>query len=645
MDARRHAAVSAITIAYSRGATSSASLRARARDAARPARHDGEGRVRLLPLRPLPLPVVSGCRSNRAASRPRVPTLARRRDSTPRATRDRVTEQAAVLPASARVPGRRDRRRRRRALLPMRAVLGARDRCSAARSTCSTAPIGGWRVAQLSRGVSAALGGRVPRDRARHVRALRPAADGAAQVQHPDARADAARASSSKARSASSRRTRRGRACCSSPAISASGRSTRWCTRSCCSRCPCWRGRSTTRCCTICSKRMRGSTGNSRDLPAGRDPAGAARARREPGRGDPDRSAHPDAPTPSTWTSSTGRRRRRRRWRRWRCAPARRSFRCSRCRCPGGRFRMVYEHPVEPPPRRRSRCRSASSRSAAPTCSRCTCAAIRISGCGCTGGGATSSRRTSGRPACSRPRSDEEARSAARRRSRSRRPASRRPGAELAGRRGDGAAGAGGGARGIPRRRTGRSPRLPSVAPLFEEESPSAATGRSADRSRPRREIAAAARADGSTRSCCCRTPFGRPGSARRAGIAAALGLCAHGGARLLLTRASRAAARDAVHQSRYYRALVERPRHRRAATVRRASASGRRRARAARAAARARHRRRTRRSSASRRARRTARRSSGRRTDGGADRAAAASAARPACSSARAAIATRGVR
>ena len=48
--------------------------------------------------------------------------------------------------------------------------------------------------------------------------------------------------------------------------------------------------------------------------------------------------------------------------------------------------------------RRRSRRASASSRSAAPTCSRCTCGAIRSCGCGCTAAGATSSRRTSRSP-------------------------------------------------------------------------------------------------------------------------------------------------------------------------------------------------------------------------------------------------------
>jgi hypothetical protein len=55
---------------------------------------------------------------------------------------------------------------------------------------------------------------------------------------------------------------------------------------------------------------------------------------------------------------------------------------------PGGRYRFVYEHPVEPPaPMPRTRCWS--SRSAAPTCSRCTCAGIPSCGCGCTAAGAS----------------------------------------------------------------------------------------------------------------------------------------------------------------------------------------------------------------------------------------------------------------
>ena len=67
----------------------------------------------------------------------------------------------------------------------------------------------------------------------------------------------------------------------------------------------------------------------------------------------------------------------------------------------GGRYRMVYEHPVEPPPATTPRIRSASSRSGAPTCSRCTSAGIRSSGCGCTGGGATSGPEQPDRGRCS----------------------------------------------------------------------------------------------------------------------------------------------------------------------------------------------------------------------------------------------------
>ena len=55
---------------------------------------------------------------------------------------------------------------------------------------------------------------------------------------------------------------------------------------------------------------------------------------------------------------------------------------------PGGRFRMVYEHPVEPPPPD-DPTHCASSRSAAPTSSRSTFGATPSCGCGCTGVGAT----------------------------------------------------------------------------------------------------------------------------------------------------------------------------------------------------------------------------------------------------------------
>ena len=53
-----------------------------------------------------------------------------------------------------------------------------------------------------------------------------------------------------------------------------------------------------------------------------------------------------------------------------------------------GRYRLIYEHPVEPPSQD-SEERSASSRSDARTYWRCTSVAIRISGCGCTAAGVT----------------------------------------------------------------------------------------------------------------------------------------------------------------------------------------------------------------------------------------------------------------
>ena len=134
---------------------------------------------------------------------------------------------------------------------------------------------------------------------------------------------------------------------------------------------------------------VRTSTGNTRHLPARRDPPGAARARAEPGGRVPDRSAHADRPTPSTSISSTVRRRRRRRWRRSRCGRARPSSRCSRCRCRAAGSGWSTSTPVEPPAADDRAGDPRSSRSAAPTCSRCTCADIRSCGCGCTAAGAT----------------------------------------------------------------------------------------------------------------------------------------------------------------------------------------------------------------------------------------------------------------
>ncbi len=62
----------------------------------------------------------------------------------------------------------------------------------------------------------------------------------------------------------------------------------------------------------------------------------------------------------------------------------------------GGRYRMIYEHPVQPPPeesgRRRSRIHAAVHRRAW----RCMSAVTRSYGCGCTAGGGTTRERQDG---------------------------------------------------------------------------------------------------------------------------------------------------------------------------------------------------------------------------------------------------------
>ena len=96
------------------------------------------------------------------------------------------------------------------------------------------------------------------------------------------------------------------------------------------------------------------------------------------------------------WTSSAVPRRRPRRWPRSRCAPARRSFRRSRCRCRTDGIAWSTSRPSKCRPRIRP-IRSASSRSDARMFSRCTSADILTCGCGCIAGGAmTSGGRTGG---------------------------------------------------------------------------------------------------------------------------------------------------------------------------------------------------------------------------------------------------------
>ena len=90
------------------------------------------------------------------------------------------------------------------------------------------------------------------------------------------------------------------------------------------SRCRCWRGRSTIPHLHDDARADPHAHRQHGDLPAGRDPQGAARARRQPRRRAPDRSASPHAGRGLRGLLPAARRRRRRRWRRWRCARARR---------------------------------------------------------------------------------------------------------------------------------------------------------------------------------------------------------------------------------------------------------------------------------------------------------------------------------
>ena len=115
----------------------------------------------------------------------------------------------------------------------------------------------------------------------------------------------------------------------------------------------CWRARSTTRSSTGCSSGC-GAHRQPVIYRRARSAASCARSQANDMRRRPDRPAHPDADA-VTSTSSTARRRRRRRWRRSRCAPARRSCPVFALPLGGGRYRMIYEHPVEPPAADRAR--------------------------------------------------------------------------------------------------------------------------------------------------------------------------------------------------------------------------------------------------------------------------------------------------
>ena len=129
-----------------------------------------------------------------------------------------------------------------------------------------------------------------------------------------------------------------------------------------------------------------------------------------------------------------------------------------------------------------------------------------------------------------------------------------RPRAELARRRRDGAAGAGGGPAGVRRADDRSSPRLPSVAPLFEERT-AARAGRD-----PRRSIARAKQAQLRRRGRDAHPAAAELVRQRLAGAAAAASPSAGATARPAAAGCSRAACarpRGRVHQVEYYLDLV----------------------------------------------------------------------------------------
>ena len=406
--------------------------------------------VRLLPLRPFPLPVA--CVPLTMEPDP-LPEFRRwlagslRRPATwlrPCADAHDIAT-AAVVPASPRVPRRRaacvavvraaaDARRARRSgtLLGLRVLRARRaHRRLALREPARRR----FRCAAEAERRAIARG---------HVRALRPAAARAAEVQHADAASRCWRASSSRARSACAPRYAQGKG-----VLFFTGHFGFW-------ELHALAHALALQPMAVLARPLdnpllhdllepiRGATGNSRDLPPRRGPARAARARREPGVAmliDQHITARDavyvdffDRPAATTSALAalalrTG-------------APVVPVFALP---LPGGRYRMIYEHPVEPPPADDPGRRSASSRSAAPTCSRCTCGAIPELWL-------WMHRRWRDAPSRRTARARDvpgggDARSSANDADRRRRRA-RRARAELAGRRRDGAAGDGGRARG-----------------------------------------------------------------------------------------------------------------------------------------------------------------------------------------------------
>ena len=116
--------------------------------------------------------------------------------------RRRVTDHDRRSGIASSTPPSSASSRRRPAAADAR---GARGRHAARPRVprCSIGPHRRLALRNLEAAFPAALRGGARGDRARHVRALRPAADGAAEVQHDDARSRCWRASSSRARSGS----------------------------------------------------------------------------------------------------------------------------------------------------------------------------------------------------------------------------------------------------------------------------------------------------------------------------------------------------------------------------------------------------------------------------------------------------------
>ena len=314
--------------------------------------------MRLLPLRPLPIrAAVRRCRS-RVEPADAFDALARRRVCARRSRASRAASTAT-------------RRMRHRLEYAAVRCVAARScaccRCAScarcgtaarpARSTRSIARTAASPMRNLAAAFPARADGRAPRDRARDVRALRPAAARAAEVQHAARRTQMlARVEfEGEERVARGVRAGQGRAVLHRPLrlLGAAGDRARAAAAS--------RSAVLARAARQPAAATSCSSGSAR-APATRSSTARARSagccatlQAGPRRRDADRSAHAQPPTRSTSTSSSG--------------PAATTSALAALALrtgapvvpvfalplPGGRYRMIYEHPVEPPRRRRRR--------------------------------------------------------------------------------------------------------------------------------------------------------------------------------------------------------------------------------------------------------------------------------------------------